>query len=319
MKMFVMSGAFGFFGLHTIMWFIRSLIERVRSGPEARPQPQATSIKRFTMVNRINHAFVILTFFGLTATGLPLVFSDHYWSGPLIGIFGGVWSAGILHRIFAVMLVMNFVVHFAGLFISALRCRRKHDSLLRNWLTGPNSMLPRWKDITDCWGMMRWFMGGKKPTFDRFTYWEKFDYWAEIGGSGIIGVSGLLLWFPEIASTIFPGWIFNVAMVVHGYEALLAICFIFTIHFFNAHLRFEKFPVDDVMFTGSLPEEEFKHERGEQYERLIKTGRFEELRVKSPPRWQRPLAVTVGILAMVIGTTLVVLIVMSGLENLNRM
>ncbi len=45
-------------------------------------------------------------------------------------------------------------------------------------------MLPRWKDITDCLGMLRWFIrGGEKPTFDRFTYWEKFDYWAEVGVS----------------------------------------------------------------------------------------------------------------------------------------
>jgi len=58
---------------------------------------------------------------------------------------------------------------------------------------------------------------------------------------------------------------FNVATIVHGFEALLAVGFIFTIHFFNAHLRMEKFPVDDVMFTGRLPEEEFKHERGAEY------------------------------------------------------
>jgi len=312
----VMSGAFGFFGLHTILWFVRSLIERLKNGKQAKPKVQATAIRRFTLVNRINHAFVIITFFGLTATGLPLVFSGHYWCGPLIAIFGGVRSAGVLHRMFAVMLIMNFGVHFTGLAISANRCRRR-ESLWKNWLTGPNSMLPRWKDITDCLAMFRWFFkGGKKPTFDRFTYWEKFDYWAEIAGSGIIGVSGLLLWFPVIASAIFPGWIFNVAMVVHGYEALLAICFIFTIHFFNAHLRFEKFPVDDVMFTGSLPEEELKHERGQQYARLVKEGRLEELRVESPPAWQRPLAVTAGIAAMLIGTTLVVLIILSGIENL---
>ena len=74
---------------------------------------------------------------------------------------------------------------------------------------------------------------------------------------------------------------FNVATIVHGYEALLAIGFIFTIHFFNAHLRLEKFPVDDVIFTGRLPEEEFKHERGAEYERLVASGELEALRV--PP------------------------------------
>src|SRR5690606_28796874 len=142
---------------------------------------------------------------------------------------------------------------------------------------------------------------------DRWTYWEKFDYVAEVGGSGIIGLSGLMLWFPEFFANFLPGWMFNVATIVHGYEALLAIGFIFTIHFFNAHLRLEKFPVDDVMFTGRLPEQEFKEERGAEYDRLVASGELEGLKVLPPPVWYRRFAVLAGIVAMAIGTTLVVL------------
>jgi hypothetical protein len=136
---------------------------------------------------------------------------------------------------------------------------------------------------------------------------------AEVGGSGIIGATGLLLWFPEFFSHFVPGWLFNVATIVHGYEAMLAIGFIFTIHFYNAHLRLEKFPVDDVMFTGRLPEEEFKHERGAEYERLLASGELDKLRVPPAPSWYRPAAVTAGVLAMLIGTTLVALIILAGL------
>jgi len=169
--------------------------------------------------------------------------------------------------------------------------------------------------MKDCLGMFKWFfVGGKKPSFDRWTYWEKFDYVAEVGGSMIIGFSGLLLWFPLFFAQYFPGWIFNVATIVHGYEALLAVVFIFTIHFFNAHLRLEKFPVDDVMFTGSLPEEEFKEERGDEYARLVATGQLEALKVKPPPPIYRKLAVAAGILAMAIGTTIAVLIILAGLK-----
>jgi hypothetical protein len=111
-----------------------------------------------------------------------------------------------------------------------------------------------------------------------------------------------------------PGWMFNVATIVHGYEAVLAIGFIFTIHFFNAHLRMEKFPVDDVMFTGRLPEEEFKHEREAEYERLVASGEIEQVRVAPAPKWYRPLAVAAGLTAMAIGTALVVLIILAGLN-----
>lgn len=308
----VMSGAFGFFGLHTILWFVRSVIDRIKYGPHPEIPLDAIGIRRFTKLNRINHLFVIITFFGLTLTGLPLVFAEYHWARNLADIFGGVVNAGIWHRIFATMLILNFVAHFIGLFLSARRCQ---GSIIKDWLIGPNSMLPRLQDVRDCIGMFRWFFfGGIKPTFDRWTYWEKFDYWAEVGGSGIIGFSGLLLWFPNIASIIFPGWIFNVAMIIHGYEALLAIGFIFTIHFFNAHLRLEKFPVDDVIFTGQVPEEEFMHERGEEYARLMESNQLAQLRVNPPPRWQRYAAIIIGILAMAIGISLVILIILGGLN-----
>jgi hypothetical protein len=55
-----------------------------------------------------------------------------------------------------------------------------------------------------------------------------------------------------------PGWVLNVATIIHSDEALLAVGFIFTIHFFNTHFRPEKFPMDTVIFTGTVPLEEFK-------------------------------------------------------------
>lgn len=305
----MMSLAFGFFGLHSILWFGRSVIDRFRHGPPPKIDHHGPSIQRFNRVDRVNHAFVIISFFGLTLTGLPLLFADQAWAKTLAGLLGGVRACGILHRGFAIILIGNFVVHFVGL------VRRFKRLGFKQMLFGPVTMLPRKKDIADCIGMFRWFfVGGKKPKFDRWTYWEKFDYVAEVGGSGIIGLTGLMLWFPEFFSQFLPGWMFNVANIVHGYEALLAIGFIFTIHFFNAHLRLEKFPVDNVMFTGRLPEDEFKHERQAEYERLKANGQLDALRVAPPPGWYRWFALAMGILAMAIGTTLVVLIVLAGLK-----
>ena len=100
---------------------------------------------------------------------------------------------------------------------------------------------------------MRWFLRlGPQPRFDHFTYWEKFDYWAVFWGMGVIGGSGLVLWFPEFFSRFLPGSWFNIALLVHGEEGLLAVGFIFTIHFFNSHLRPDKFPMDPVIFTGHV-------------------------------------------------------------------
>ena len=80
------------------------------------------------------------------------------------------------------------------------------------------------------------------PGYGRFTYWEKFDYFAVFWGMIIIGFTGLVLWFPEFFTRILPGWSINVATIIHSDEALLAVGFIFTIHFFNTHFRPDKFP-----------------------------------------------------------------------------
>jgi hypothetical protein len=89
---------------------------------------------------------------------------------------------------------------------------------------------------------------------------EKFDYFAVFWGVAIIGGSGLMLWFPEFFARFVPGWLFNVATVVHADEALLAAGFIFTIHFFHVHFRPEKFPLDGVMFTGRATREYMEEE-----------------------------------------------------------
>jgi cytochrome b subunit of formate dehydrogenase len=304
----VMSCSFGFFSLHSLLWLLRSAIERFKHGPPLHAAPSARAVRRFNRVDRANHALGIASFFGLALTGLPLFYADKAWARALADLLGGVRAAGLLHRVCAVVLIINFAVHGLGL----LGRLRQHG--LRGMLFGPTSMLPKLRDLTDCLGMMRWFfVGGKKPTFECWAYWEKFDYVADLGGSAIIGISGLLLWFPQFFSLLLPGWAFNVAMLVHGYEALLAIGFIFTIHFFNAHLRLEKFPVDDAIFTGRIPEAEFKHERGDEYARLLREGSLEERYVPLAPTWYRRAAIIVGIVAMVIGMTLVVLIILAGL------
>ncbi len=307
--MIMMSSVFTFFGIHTILWFFRARRERARMG--APPEHGGAHITRFSFVDRVNHALVAITFFGLTATGIPLIFSDQAWARAMARMMGGIEAAGLWHRFFAILLMLNFGLHF---FVLGRRFLKRTVSA-RAWLFGPNSMMPRWKDAKDMAGMFSWFVRGRRPPrLDRWTYWEKFDYWAEVGGSMIIGGSGLLLWFPEIAAKVVPGWVFNAAMIVHGYEALLAIGFIFTIHFFNAHLRPGTFPVDPVIFTGSLPEEELKHTRPEEYERLVKSGGLESLRVKAPDAAKRPVILLIAIVSVGFGTLLLALILIGGLS-----
>ena len=203
-------------------------------------------IWRFSLYHRLTHAAVIVSFFLLVITGLPLRFSEAFWAGPLMGLLGGVVMAGTLHRVGAVITFGYFAAHLLFLVRALVKAP---DPLKMLW--GPDSLVPQPRDVVDFWNQVRWYFGrGPRPRFARYSYMEKFDYFAVFWGVAIIGGSGLMLWFPEFFARFVPGWVFNVATIVHADEALLASGFIFTIHFFHVHFRPEKFPLDAVMFTG---------------------------------------------------------------------
>jgi cytochrome b subunit of formate dehydrogenase len=138
-------------------------------------------------------------------------------------------------------------------------------------------MLPTRKDLSDFWASVKWFLGlGRRPQYGRWTYWEKFDYFAVFWGIAVIGTTGLTLWFSEFFTRFLPGQVLNIATIIHSDEALLATGFIFTVHFFNTHLRPEKFPMDIVVFTGQMSVEELKRDKPAEYEELVKGGKLEQ-------------------------------------------
>jgi len=259
-------------------------------------------VVRFRRADRMLHGGLMLSFLGLSVTGLPLLFAERKWAAVLAGLLGGYGVTGTLHRSFGVLLIGCFALHL-GRILHRLYGRKELGIL---W--GPDSLVPQPKDVVQMLQHFRWFVGlGPRPRFDRFTYWEKFDYWAVFWGMGIIGVSGLMLWFPRAFAAVLPGWVFNVAFVVHGEEALLATVFIFTVHFFNGHLRPEKFPMDTVIFTGRVPLEEMKHERPAEYERLEAAGELESLTVPPPTARLAILGRIIGTAAVAVGLGMVVL------------
>jgi cytochrome b subunit of formate dehydrogenase len=269
---------------------------------EATAAPARRYLRRFDPFDRFLHFLLMVTFLGLSLTGLPLFFSTHRWAAVLANALGGFRGAGLLHRVFATGMLACFAMHLGRV---AYRLVARRD-----WgiLWGPESLVPQPRDVVQIYQNVRWFLGrGPRPRFDRYTYWEKFDYWAVFWGMAIIGGSGLVLWFPKALATVLPGTVFNLALLIHGEEALLAVSFIFTIHFFNSHLRPEKFPVDRVIFTGVVAEDELREERPAEYDRLQASGGLDALAAGAPsPRSMRRANVA-AIVAVAIGLILVVL------------
>lgn len=305
----LLVGVFTFFGIHTLLWLPRSFAEmRVRRKRSVAGETRYY-IRRFSDAQRITHLLVILSFLSLAFTGMMLRFSTMPWAEFVANLLGGVQNAGYIHRGAAVVTFGYFVFHLGQL----IRMKLKRRVSWRELLVGRQSMMFNGKDIRDFWATLKWFFrAGPKPPYGRWTYWEKFDYLAVFWGVAVIGASGLMLWFPEFFTRFLPGWLINVAVIVHSDEALLAVGFIFTVHFFNTHLRPEAFPMDTVVFTGVTPLESYKHERPEAYALLKQTGELRKLLVKKTISRRHDLLVRIfGYTMLGFGLCLIALIIYS--------
>ena len=230
--------------------------------------------QRFTRLDRALHITMIVSFISLAMTGLTLKFSYTTWAAFVARRLGGYEGAGFIHRAAATLMFGLFVTHLWDLNRKRIK---EHGGSLIKLIFGPGSLLFNRRDLTEFIGTIKWFVGtGPRPRYGRWTYWEKFDYFAVFWGIFVIGSTGLMLWFPVFFTRILPGSLINIATIIHSDEALLATGFIFTVHFFNTHLRPEKFPMDTVVFTGRMPIAEFRRDKPAEYEALVAAGKLEE-------------------------------------------
>lgn len=330
----LLIGVFVFFGIHTLLWVARAIVEYARDPKAFRAARLAAhedpeTYRRFNSFERFLHILVASSFLVLVITGMPLKFYYTGWAKQMFDVLGGPASARFLHHVAALVTFLYFGLHLWSL-LKGVREKRGalfHPEtgkfeLKRVWacLFGPDSMIPSLQDLRDFVAHVKWFFGrGPKPQWDRWTYWERFDYFAVFWGVAIIGLSGLILWFPMFFSLFLPGWVINIAVVVHSDEALLAAGFIFTFHFFNTHFRIDRFPMDMVIFSGHISKTEMLQERRRWYDRLVASGRLEEHRVRHET-WEKRRGYyrALGFLFLLTGISLLFLIIYALLRHLSH-
>ena len=305
----LLIGVFAFFWSHSALWFYREYKDRKqgRSQPHVNmdklPPGEKRYFKRWPAAWRLVHLIFALAIMTLVLTGTAVLYGDSAWAQGVMNLLGGPRAAAIIHRVAAATFMTLFFGHL--IYVAYY--------LIRNWKTfrifGPMSTVPNLQDLWDVIAMFKWFFGmAPRPIFDHWTYWKKFDYWAPFWGMVIIGLSGLMLWFPETTASVLPGWVFNIATLIHGEEAFLAAVFLFSVHFFNVHFRPDKFPMDILMFTGAMPLEEFKREHTLEYRRLVESGELEQYLVDAPSRPMTIGSKILGTVLILIGLTLLVLV-----------
>ncbi|MFH2049810.1 MAG: hypothetical protein ABIJ12_10235 [bacterium] len=293
-------------GTHTLLWMPRSF-QAMRQHKKLRKEVHGRlEFQRFKPLQSWLHVMVVVSFLGLALTGMTLKFSYLGWAQWISAFLGGFESAGYIHRMCAIITFAYFGIHLYDLINSA----RKSNKSLKEFLASQRSMIPSKTDLHELIGTLKWFLGmGPRPRYGRWTYWEKFDYFAVFWGVAIIGSTGLMLWFPEFFTHFLPGWIINVATIIHSDEALLATGFIFTVHFFNTHFRPDKFPMDTVIFTGRIPVKELQQDRPREYEELMENKKIKKHLVEPLPAVIIKIIRVFGTLALTTGLIIILLII----------
>jgi cytochrome b subunit of formate dehydrogenase/nitrate/TMAO reductase-like tetraheme cytochrome c subunit len=303
----LLVGTLTFATLHTLAWLFR-LWRTPGEWKRHKAVPGQKLFRRFTTFQRSLHLAMLLSFFTLALTGMILKFSNMAWAQALSTLFGGFNVTGFMHRSGAAVLITVFLIHLWDV----LKQKKASGQGWLKFVSTDSSLLFTKTDLKEFAGSMKWFLGrGPRPKYGRYTYWEKFDYFAVFWGMMVIGSTGLLLWFPELFTLVFPGWWVNVATIIHSDEALLAVGFIFTVHFFNTHFRPDKFPMDPVIFTGRVPVEELEADKPREYEELKSSGQLEQFLVDPYPRKLETGFKIFGFAALFVGLTLIALIVYS--------
>jgi cytochrome b subunit of formate dehydrogenase len=298
-------GVMVFFWVHVLLWLYREAMDRLRGKGfrEDLDHPEIVYFRRFTPLWRWIHGLFAISTMVLILTGTSLLFSHTGWAKAVVAFLGGPKMEGIIHRTAAVTWLSIFVFH---LLVVARNIWKQRKTFA--WFGGA-SLVPSLNDLRDLKNMFLWFFGrAERPEFCHWTYWQRFDYWAPFWGATIIGSSGLMLFFPEKTAQYLPGWVFNIATLVHAEEAVLAAVFLNTVHFFNVHFRPERFPMSTTIFTGAIPLEEFKHDHRLEYERLVAIGELEKHLVKRPSRRADLAASFLATVLIVAGLTLLTLV-----------
>ncbi len=201
---------------------------------------------RFNVAQRIEHLLLVLSFTLLGITGLIQKFIGVDISLWLIQVMGGITSVRVIHRVAAVVFLVETIYHL--IFLGYKVFVQKAEM----------TMLPGIKDVKDGIQSVGYNLGISKsrPKMGRYTFDEKLEYWAMIWGGVIMALTGFMLWNPIITSRILPGVFIPAAKTAHGAEAVLAVLAILIWHFYHVHFKmFNKSMINGKMTQHQMEEE----------------------------------------------------------------
>jgi cytochrome b subunit of formate dehydrogenase len=99
---------------------------------------------------------------------------------------------------------------------------------------------------------------------------EKLEYWALLWGTLLMIITGVIMWFPTLATSVLPGDVIPISRALHGWEAILAILAILTWHMYHTVIKEQ----NRSIFTGTMTEAEMQHGHPLEYRRILAAHQY---------------------------------------------
>ena len=229
--------------LHNLLIFIFELVKKRKY------LKTIQSIPRFTYNEIIQHILLVVSFVTLAISGFALKYPASIFGASFeyLGITEPIRQN--IHRIAAVIMILTGLYHIVYL----LSTKRGRIVLY--------SLFPRYEDLQGVVKNLEYYLGISKqpPAFDKFDYTEKAEYWALIWGTLIMGITGLILWFPTLVGNWAPTWLIKVSQTIHFYEAVLASLAIIVWHWFFVVFHPSHYPMNLTWMDGKMSLQEYSH------------------------------------------------------------
>jgi cytochrome b subunit of formate dehydrogenase len=255
--------------LHNLLDFIKRTRRRfeVRLGRRPLSRYGPRQFVRMTLLDRVQHAGLLISFLTLAITGFMLRFPDAWWVNAIRSHWAQFFEMrGIVHRGAAVVIISFSLFHIFVLIFT--RHGRKFMA----------DIFPKFSDARDVFTNIRHLLGlsPNHPRFDRFGYAEKAEYWALVWGMVIMFATGIFLWFFNFFMGHFGkiGW--DIARTIHYYEALLATLAIVVWHFYFVMFNPSIYPMNTTWITGKISEKEMTEEHPLELERILRREQEEQ-------------------------------------------
>ena len=201
---------------------------------------------RFFLAQRVEHLILLVSFTMLGITGLSQTFYDTTIGDFILNVFGGIDSIRQVHHVFAFLFGAQSIYH-AWMFLYNLVVFHQISKI---W--------PAWSDLEHFFQIMKLNLGLSKqlPRYDQYTFEEKAEYWVLVLGIVIMGITGLIQWFPVFVTQLLPGWAIPAARAVHKWQAILIVLSLLTWHFYHVVLK----TFNTSIFTGKMTIKEMEEE-----------------------------------------------------------